>query len=146
MSVMIESTEELLALLKKMDLKVHSVDELRQLLATINANYNPDAARQKTGKLLSLAVPSIMAGAAVIGSSFLLLGAGERPRLEVTDLTVGCLAVIWGPAALVSTAAVIAGAIMSSIRRGRTMPDNPPDRPVIREEPVVTHITRELPM
>jgi len=46
---------------------------------------------------------------------------------------------------VVSTAAVIAAAIMTGGRRGRTMPDNPPDRPASRGEPVVTHIIKELP-
>jgi hypothetical protein len=145
MSMMIESTEELLVLLKKTDLKVHSVDELRQLLATINANYNPEAARQKTGKLIGVAVPGIMAGAAAFGTFFLLGAAAGNSRLEFTSYTVGCLSVIWGAVAFVSTPAVIAGAIMSSIRRGRPTPDNPYDRPVSRSAPVVTHITRELP-
>ncbi len=139
MSVMIESTDELLTLLKKMDLKVHSVEELRHLLTSINASYNPDAARQKTGKLISTTVPGFMAGAAAF-ASFMLLGSG------VGSSTIGGLAVIWGPVALVSTVAVIAGAVMASIRRGHTMPDNPPERPASRGEPVVTHITRDLPM
>jgi hypothetical protein len=139
MSVMIESTEELLALLKKMDLKVHSVDELRQLLASINASYNPEAARQKTGRQIGTVVPGVMAGAAAF-ASFMLLGAG------LGSFTIGGLAVIWGPVAIVSTAAVISGAVMSSVHRGRTMPDNPPNRAATREGPVVTHITRELPM
>jgi anti-sigma factor RsiW len=139
MCVMIENTEELLALLKKMDLKVHSVDELHQLLASINASYNPDAARQKTGRQIGTIVPGVMAGAAAF-ASFMLLGSG------LGSFTVGGLAVIWGPVALASTAAVIAGAVLASVRRGRTMSDNPPDRPASRQEPVVTHITRELPM
>ncbi len=139
MSMMIESTDELLTLLKKMDLKVHSVEELRHLLTSINASYNPDAARQKTGKLISTTVPGFMAGAAAF-TSFMLLGSG------VGSSTIGGLAVIWGPVALVSTAAVIAGAVMASSRRGQTIPDNPPERPASRGEPVVTHITRDLPM
>jgi hypothetical protein len=146
MSVMIESTDELLTVLKKMDLKVKSVDELHQLLTSINASYNPDAARQKTGKLIGVAVPGIMAGAAAF-ATFCLLGAGStHPTVDLTPFTVGGLGVIWGAVALVSIPAVIAGAVMTSIRRGRTMPDNPPDRPASRQEPVVTHITRELPM
>jgi hypothetical protein len=135
MSMMIESTEELLVLLKKMDLKVHSVDELRQLLATINANYNPEAARQKTGKLIGITVPGYMAGSAAFAS--FILGS--------TAMTIGGLAVVWGAVAVVSTAAVISAAIMTSIRRGQTMPNALLDRPVSRSEPVVTHITRELP-
>ncbi len=138
MSLMIDSTEELLALLKKMDLKVTNVDELRQLLATINANYNADAARQKTGKLISTTVPGFMAGAAAF-ASFMLLGGG------VGSSTVGALAVIWGPAALASTAAVIAGAVLAGVRRGHPMPDPMFDRPASRGEPVVTHIIKELP-
>lgn len=145
MSVLIESTDELLALLKKMDLKVHSVEELRHLLASINANYNSEAARQKTGKLIGVAVPGIMAGAAAF-ATFFLLGAGSTlPTVDLMPFTVGGLAVIWGAVALVSVPAVIAGAVMTSIRRGRATPDNPPDRAVSRAEPVVTHITRELP-
>jgi hypothetical protein len=137
MSVMIESTEELLTLLKKMDLKVTSVDELRQLLATINANYNPDAARQKTGKLIGTAVPGAMAVAAAFASFMLLAGPGSVNA-------IGGLAVIWGAVALVSTAAVIASAILTGARRGRAMPDYSPDRPASRSEPVVTHITKDL--
>ena len=57
MSLLIENTEELLTVVKKLNLKVASVDELRHLLAEINANYNPEAARQKTGKLVGVAVP-----------------------------------------------------------------------------------------
>lgn len=132
MSVMIESTDELLVLLKKMDLKVTSVDELRQLLATINANYDPEAARQKTGKLIGTAVPGYMAGAAAF-TSILVGGAG-----------VGGLALIWGAVALVSTAAVISAAIMTSVRRGHTLPDIVTDRPAPRSEHVVTHITKDL--
>ncbi|HTU94107.1 MAG TPA: hypothetical protein VMF69_28775 [Gemmataceae bacterium] len=138
MSLMIESMEELLTLLKKMNLKVSSVDELHQLLASINANYNPDAARQKTGRQIGTIVPGAMAGAAAFASYWLLVGSS-------TD-TAGILAVIWGPAAFVSTAAVIAAAVLSCAHRGRTMPDNAPVLPAPRGEPVVTHIIKELPI
>jgi len=141
MSVMIENTEELLALLKKMDLKVHSVDELRQLLATINANYDAEAARQKTGRQIGTIVPGAMAGTAAMVSYFLVIGSGG-----LSPYSVGALALMWGSVAVVSTAAVISAAIMTSIRRGRTLPDNSSDRPASRSESVVTHITRELPM
>lgn len=143
MSVMIESTEELLALMKKMNLKVSSVDELRQLLATVNANYNPDAARQKTGKQISTVVPGIMAGAAAVASFFLLGAEATTPSVRHT---VAGLAVIWGSVALVNTAAVIAGAILSGVRRGQPIPNTPLDQPASCGEPVVTHITKDLPL
>ena len=141
MSVMIESTDELLTLLKKTDLKVKSVDELRQLLASINASYDPDAARQKTGKLIAVAVPGFLAGAAAF-ASFMLFGSPSSSSAHAT----GSLAVIWGPVALASTAAVIAGAVLAGGRRGRATPDTAPDRPASRGEPVVTNIIKELPM
>lgn len=132
MSVIIENTDELLTLLKKMDLKVTSVDELRQLLATINANYNPDEARQKTGKLIGTTVPGYMAGAAAFATFFSAAS------------NVGGLALIWGAVALVSTAAVISAAIMTSVRHSRTMPDKMPDQLASRGGAVVTHITKDL--
>jgi hypothetical protein len=138
MSVMIENTDELLQLLKKMDLKVKSVDELHQLLASINASYNPDATRQKTGKLIGTTVPGFMAGAAAFASFMLLGSSGSTP------FTIGSLGVIWGSVAVVSTAAVISAAILSGGRPNRGMPDNPPNRPATRGEPIVTHITKDL--
>lgn len=137
MSVMIESMDELLVLLKKTNLKVASVDELRQLLASINATYNPEAARQKTGKLIGVTVPSVMAGSAAF-VSFFLAGSGMTPY------TVGGLALVWGAVALVSTAAVIAGALLTGVRRGRSLPEPAADRPVSSLESAMTHITREL--
>lgn len=138
MSVTIETTDELLTVLKKMNLKVASVDELRQLLASINASYDPDAARQKTGRQIATIVPGAMAGAAAV-ASFMLLPDGSTP------FTLGSLAVIWGCVAVVSTAAVLAGALLSGVRRSRAMPDTSPDRPMSRVEPMGTHIIQELP-
>ena len=142
MSVVIESTEELLTLLRKLNIKVASVDELRHLLATINANYNPEAARQRTGKLIGVAVPSALATAAAL-TSFFLLGMGHG---AVTPYHVGALALIWGACAFVSLGAVLASAIITSNRRGgRTAPENAPDRPDMLRERIVTGITKELP-
>lgn len=138
MSVMIESTDELLTLLKKMDLKVKSVDELHQLLASINASYNPDAARQKTGRMIGTIVPGAMAAAAAFTSYWLLCSNSTG--------TTGILAVIWGPTALVGTAAVIAAAIMTGVRRDRAIPAPSSNRPASRGEPVVTNIIKELPL
>jgi hypothetical protein len=142
MSLLIENTEELLTVVKKLNLKVASVDELRHLLAEINANYNPEAARQKTGKLIGVTVPSALATAAAV-TSFFLLGTGHG---GVTPYHVGALALIWGACALVSGAAVIACAIMTSIRRGgRTSPESAPDHRNRLGEGIMTGITTELP-
>ncbi|HTU20058.1 MAG TPA: hypothetical protein VMG10_18480 [Gemmataceae bacterium] len=146
MSILIDNTDELLTVLKKLNIKVASVDELRQLLATINASYNPEAARQKTGKLIGVTVPSSMATAAGVTSFFLLeMGQGMMGQ-GMTSYHVGGLALIWGATALVSTAAVIASAIMTSLRRGnRIGPENTPEHQHRLVEGIATGITNELP-
>jgi hypothetical protein len=140
MSLLIDSTDDLLTVIKKLNLKVASVDELRQLLVTINANYNPEAARQKTGKLIGVSVPTCMAIAAGVTSFFLL-----APGQEITPFHVGIFALVWGACALVSAAAVIASAIMSSIRRGQASSENAPNHRNMVGERMVTGITNELP-
>ncbi|MGH7172543.1 MAG: hypothetical protein ACRELG_19870 [Gemmataceae bacterium] len=142
MSVLIDNTDELLTVLKKLNVKVASVDELRQLLATINANYNPEAARQKTGKLIGVTVPSVLATAAA-ATSFFLLKTGQG---VMTSEYVGSLALVWGACALVSVAAILASAIMTSVRRGgRAAPESVADRRNRLGEAIVTGITNELP-
>ncbi len=142
MSVMIESTDELLTVLKKLNLKVASMDELRHLLATINAHYNPETARQKTGRLVGVTVPCVMAGAAAV-TSFSVLGPQGGGNLT-SNSQVAALALAWGACALVSTAALLASFLMTSVRRGRTTADNPPERPAFPQEPAVTGITKQL--
>jgi hypothetical protein len=140
MSLIIDNTDDLLTVIKKLNLKVASVDELRQLLATINANYNPEAARQRTGKLIGVAVPSSMATAAGV-TSFFLLGTGH----EMTPFHVGALALIWSACALVSTAAVLASAITTSIRRGSpSAPESAAERRNLFGERLATGITKDL--
>lgn len=143
MSLLIENTEELLTVVKKLNLKVASVDELRHLLAEINANYNPEAARLKTGKLIGVAVPSAMASAAGVTSLFLVM---EAHGGGITPYHVGALALIWGACAVVSTAAVIASAILSGGRRsGAFAPPSASDQRNRIGERIGTGITRELP-
>jgi hypothetical protein len=143
MSLLIENTEELLTVVKKLNLKVANVDELRHLLAEINANYNPEAARLKTAKLIGVAVPSAMASAAAFISLFLVL---EAHGGNMTPYHVGALALIWGACAVVSTAAVIASAILSgSCRRNASAPLSASDQRNMLGERIMTGITKELP-
>jgi len=104
MSMMIETTEELLALLKKLNMQVSSVDELRSLLATINANYNPQAARMRTAKLVAVSVPCALGGIAGLVSLYLTTTA---PDMLSGSYFVGALALVWGSCALVSVMALI---------------------------------------
>jgi hypothetical protein len=140
MSVVIDNTEDLMTLLKKLGLKVASVDELRQLLATINANYNPDAARARIGKLIGVSVPSVMAGCAAV-VSFTLAAPGH----DLTPYHVAVLASIWGVCGLVSVVALIVGFILASGRRGgRSLPDSPHIGQQSSSDPLMTAITDRL--
>jgi hypothetical protein len=139
MSVLIDNTEDLLTLVKKLDLKVNSVEELEYLLTMINSGYDPETARQKTARLVGVAVPCSMAGAAALTSFFLLM-----PGQAVNANGVAVLAVAWGACALVSVAAVITSAIMLGRRHEQVQPDQSPQRPKNHREPGATGIVKEL--
>jgi hypothetical protein len=110
MSLVIDNLEDLRTFLKHTGIKVSNVEEMKALLAGINANYNPDAARLRIARLLGIAVPSVTTGTAGI-VSFVLAGNGLRNE------GLAALCVIWGVVALVSMSAVLASAIMA--RGGR---------------------------
>jgi len=139
MSVLIDNTEDLLTVLKKLDVKVHSVDQLHHLLTTINASYDPESARQKTARLVGMTVPGCMAGAATV-TSCVIVAQGH----EVTSASVVGLALAWGACALVSVAALMASAIMLGTRRGQVRVDNPPSRPAAYREQGSSGIVKEL--
>ncbi len=143
MSVMIETTEELLQLLRKLGVRVSSVDELRQLLATINAHYNPEAARTRTAKLVGISVPCALGG--IAGAvSFSLVSAAAHGSL-FAPYFVGALAVIWGTCAVVSVAALVFSLILVAGRGSRASADKPPQsKSSAVEERVVTAITHDL--
>jgi hypothetical protein len=120
MSVLIETTEELLVVLKKLGIKVANVDELRGLLASINANYNPDAARTRTAKLVGISVPCTLAAVAGLVSVVLT----ERANSGMLNPSlVGALAVVWSACALVSVTALIFSFVLLARRRSAPAED-----------------------
>jgi hypothetical protein len=127
-------------LLKQLNLKVSSVEELRQLLETINLNYNPDASRMRAAKLIGISVPCVLAGCTT-GVSCAL----AAPYQHLTPYHVDALALIWGVCGLVSVVALIVSYILAGGRRGsRTAAEsNPPDQE--SSDPLVTAITDHLP-
>jgi hypothetical protein len=142
MSVVIDNTEDLLALLKKLGVKVTSVDEVRQLLTTVNANYNPQAARLRTAKLVALGVPCGLGGMAAVVSLFLTFASqGELAG----HYFVGALAIIWGSCALVSVTALIFSFALLLGRQMRVPADAPPAGKKARIDDVLAAaITPEL--
>jgi len=113
MSLVIDNLDDLRTFLKHTGIKVSNVEEMKALLAGINANYNPDAARLRIARLLGVTVPSVTTGVAGL-TSFFLVGAGPG-GLHREGLAALC--VVWGVVALVSMSAVLASALMA--RPGR---------------------------
>jgi hypothetical protein len=143
MSVMIETTEELLALVKKTGLKVSSVDELRNLLMMVNAHYNPQAARIRTAKLVALGVPCGLGGIAAFLSMMLMFFASQSNLSG--DYFVGSLALIWGGYALVSLVALIFSFSLLASRFPQAPADAPPASKASRyDERVMTEMSQDL--
>jgi hypothetical protein len=120
-SLHIESLDELRELLKKLNLKVSSVHELRALLLTVNATYNPVAARTRAARLIGVVTPCIALGVGGLVSLLMVTGAlkpsgGEVP--ERMSLVVIGVAVVLGIAALVSTVAVVGSLLFLYRRQG----------------------------
>jgi hypothetical protein len=138
MSVVIDNTDDLLELLKKLNLKIESVDELRHLLTVVNTAYNPEAARARIAKLVGLVVPIVLGGIAGFVSMILIS--------EVRALGphyVGALSLVWGVCGLVSLAALLFSFILLARRGAPRVPaDNPPaGRPPARLGALVDAIT-----
>jgi hypothetical protein len=143
MSVMIETTEELLALVKKTGLKVSSVDELRNLLTMINAHYNPQAARIRTAKLVALGVSCGVGGIAAFVSLMLMFFASQSNLAG--DYFVGSLALIWGGYTLVSIVALLFSFILLFGRHSSAPVDAPPaSRSSSFDERVMTGAPHDL--
>ncbi|HEY7311028.1 MAG TPA: hypothetical protein VH643_16810 [Gemmataceae bacterium] len=142
MSVVIDNTDDLLALTRKLGVKVTSVDEVRQLLTTVNANYNPHAARLRTAKLVALGVPCGLGGMAAVVSLFLTFASQGG---LAGHYFVGALALVWGSFALVSVTALIFSFALLLGRQARVPADAPPAGKTTRiDGPLVTAITPEL--
>jgi hypothetical protein len=140
MSVMIDNTEELLTVVRKLGIKVGSLDELTRLLTTINASYNPDAARQKTGKQIGVVVPCSMISAAGVATFFIVLAMSKGTEAG----HIAGLALIWGACALVCMTAMIASALMTRRRPELSSSDNASPLPASYPQRGATGIVKEL--
>lgn len=142
MSVNIETTEELQHLLRKLGVKIGSVDELRQLLATINANYNPEAARSRIAKLVGISVPCTLGS--IAGLVSIVVASASHDAL-LSPYFVGALGLVWGTCALVSVAALIFSFTLVIGRGARAAVDQPPQRKSSdADERVMSALGRDL--
>jgi hypothetical protein len=104
MSLEINDVGELEKLLRKLDLKVHDLDELKSLLATLQRPKDPDQVRLETIRHIGVTVPCTAAGVAM-GATFTLLFFGG---ILDPSAIVGGLGAIWGSVAVMSVPAVLA--------------------------------------
>jgi hypothetical protein len=139
MSVSIETTEDLLTLLKKLKVTVANVEDLRGLLASINASYNPQAARVRTAKLVALSVPCGLG--AIAGFVSMLL---TTASLDAAYF-VGALALVWGSCALVSVTALVFSFTLLLGRQARSTGDMASaSKPSALEERITTELRHDL--
>lgn len=142
MSVCIETAEELQTLLRKLGVRVSSVEELHNLLASLNAQYNPQAARIRTAKLVAITVPCSLGG--IAGGTSMLLALFAH-GLWTSPYLVAALAVIWGCVALVSVMALIFGLAVLFGRQTQVGAERPSaKKPSAVEDRVMTAITSDL--
>jgi hypothetical protein len=104
MSIYIETLDELRSLVRKLGIKVESIAELRELIAAVNAQSNPDMARLKTLKVIGVVAAVVPPGAAALAT--MLLFAESAKTGGVTWGGLLALAIVWPAVALISTLAV----------------------------------------
>jgi hypothetical protein len=115
MSMPIDSIDDLKAVLKACKLNIANVDDLQGLLRTINATYNPDAARVKAAKTLAAVVPSFAFVSAVAVSYFVVAWGASAGLID--RFAVGALGIVWGVAGLASVVATVFGGVLLLTRR-----------------------------
>jgi hypothetical protein len=111
-SVLINNTEELLHLVRKLGIKVTSVEELEHLLKSINASYNPEADRIRLVRRVALSVPIVACVFASIASCAIV-----SPPAHAHE--AGIIGVIWGCTALICVAALVFSLVALALRRTR---------------------------
>jgi hypothetical protein len=144
----IDSPEELQRLIKKLNIEVHSPQQLAELLATLRSMHDPEEVRQRSVKHYAITATAVSLGIAGIVTPPALLGVTGDPG-GVNLLTLLALVVIWTAAVVVSLSSLVFMA--SAFRRqsgatdryyGTIVPPNAERGPEV--SPFVTR-PRELP-
>jgi hypothetical protein len=129
MSLMIENVDDLRRLMKQLGVKVASAAELEQLLAGINASYNPDAARVRAVKLTCLTIPAVSFSVAGFVSLLLLTSTGNLGPFVDRHFWVAALAIVWGCASGATIISTILG-FLTLLRRHPSARTPPAERPL----------------
>jgi hypothetical protein len=104
MSIYIETLDELRSLVRKLGIKVESTAELRELIAAVNAQSNPDRARLKTIKVIGVTAAAVPSGGAALATMILLAESAKAGGVSWGGLLA--LAIVWPAVALISTLAL----------------------------------------
>jgi hypothetical protein len=137
MSLNIDNLDDLRALIRKLDIKVKDVEELKGLLTTINAQYNPDAARAKVAKLMTVVTAAVSLGVAGMGTFITMAEVSKPGNGGIQPGHVAILAIVWGVAALVTCCvSAMAWLMLRQVRSPARLPgDTPNTLPVAPAEP-----------
>ena len=107
MSFKIDSLGDLQWFLKKQGLKVDSVEQLQELLRTVQATYNPDATRVQAARTMAVTVSSVALGSAGVATFVglpVMLADHHGPSTAAIALGLTFLAILWIVAGSVSGA------------------------------------------
>jgi hypothetical protein len=102
MSLNIDNLDDLKSLIKRLDIKVKDVEELKGLLTTINAQYNPDAARAKVAKLMTVTTAAVSLGVAGVGTFITVAEASKPTPGGIQPGHIAILGICWGAAIIVT--------------------------------------------
>jgi hypothetical protein len=116
MSVLINNSEELLHLVRKLGIKINTVGELEQLLKTVNATYNPEADRLRLARQVGLSVPIVSCIFAALATGGIVVpglagAAGNHQEAAV--------AVVWGVTCAVSLGALLFSLLVVLFHRNK---------------------------
>jgi hypothetical protein len=116
MSLPIDNLEDLKNLLRASQTKLNGVEDLKELLATVNANYNADAARVRVAKQMALVVPVVAFVFAGLLTCVALFTVTEHMR---ENAMLAALAILWGVPGVVAIVTTVASSIcLFAARRG----------------------------
>ena len=118
MGLQVETVKDLKRLLNQVGLKINTLEELQNLLASLNATYNPDEARVRSARTISTVTTWVSFGAAFLGTFYLMpvLIVGSERNKELPWPIIPLIALLWLVAGAVSSLAL---RYSHSLLRGR---------------------------
>ncbi len=108
MSLIIESLDDVRNLVKRLGIKVNTIDELKDLLNAIKSQNDPEAARNRIIKNIAgvgVGIPTFLA--AVVSGGLIMTMTSPNNTFFAPGFYIACLAIIWGVAGIISLASLL---------------------------------------